>query len=91
MSLCPSNAILETYSGELLGVLGEVIVIVKYITQSKFLPIVVVKRNGRALFGRDWMEGIKLDWKSIHFVADDSNKYSVFDNNLDCIKGITAS
>ena len=91
VSLCPSNAILETYSGELLGVLGEVKVNVKYKTQSKFLPVVVVKGNGPALFGRDWVEAIKLDWKSIHFVTDESKKYSVFDNNLGCIKGITAT
>ena len=58
---------------------------VKYKTQSKFLPVVVVKGNGPASFGRDWMEAIKLDWKSIHFVADDSNKYSVLDNNLGCL------
>ena len=91
VSLCPSNATLETYSGEMLGFLSEVKINVKYKTQSKFLHVVVVKGNGPALFGRDWMEAIKLDWKSIHFVTDESKKYSVFDNNLGCIKGITAT
>ena len=88
VSLCPSNAILETYSGELLEVLGEVKVNVKYKTQSKFLLLVVVKGNEPALFGRDWMEAIKLDWKTIHFMTDDSKKYSVFNNNLGSIKDI---
>ena len=37
------------------------------------------------------MEAIKLDWKAIHFMTDDSKKYSVFDNNLGCSKGITAT
>ena len=64
---------------------------VKDKTLSIFLPVVVVKGNGLALFGRDWMKVIKLDWKAIHFVTDDSNKYSVIDNSLGCIKGIKAT
>ncbi|XP_062575345.1 uncharacterized protein K02A2.6-like [Saccostrea cucullata] len=91
VTLCPSEAILKTYSGEPLGVLGEVKVNVKYQTQMKTLPVVVVKGNGPALFGRNWMEAIKLDWHSIHFMAGDLKKYSVFDNKLGCIKGVTAS
>jgi hypothetical protein len=91
VTLRPSRVILKTYSGEMLGVLGEINVHVKYQKQSKFLPVIVVKGSGPALFGRNWMEAIKLDWQSIHFVDGDFKQYSVFDNKLGCIKGVTAT
>lgn len=92
IKLHPSSAILKTHSGEILEVLGELSVNVKYQTQTKTLPVIVVKGKGPALFGRNWPQSIKLDWQSIHIVmTDDLKKYSVFDNKLGCIKGITAT
>jgi hypothetical protein len=55
------------YSGEMLRVLGEINVHVKYQEQHKFLPVIVVKGNGLAFFGRNWMEAI--NWTGSQFTS----------------------
>ena len=57
---------LKTYTGEALEVVGSVEMKVRYKAQEATLPLVVVKGNGPSLFGRDWLEHIRLDWKEIH-------------------------
>ena len=57
---------LRTYSGEGLQVLGKKNVMVKYGKQEFCLPLIVVKGDGVSLFGRNWLEVIKLDWKVIN-------------------------
>ena len=37
-------------------------VTVQYKGQSKELPIYVMKNEGPTLFGREWLESIRLDW-----------------------------
>ena len=61
-----SRARLCTYSGERLPVLGELLVNVKYRGQEKQLPLVVLKGDGPNLFGRNWLEELRLDWEEIH-------------------------
>ena len=56
---------LKTYSGEVLPVCGEVSVRVQYEQQVARLPLVIVKGEGPCLFGRNWLEAIKLDWPGI--------------------------
>ena len=34
--------------------------------QQVTLPLVVIKGKGPSLFGRNWLEQIKLDWPVIH-------------------------
>ena len=60
---------LRTYNGELLPVCGEVCVRVQYEQQVVDLPLVIVKGEGPCLFGRNWLEAIKLDWPVICRVA----------------------
>ena len=43
---------------------------VTYGEQQVFLPLLVVKGGGPNLFGRNWLEKIKLDWPAIHKVQD---------------------
>ena len=56
---------LSTYSGEGLPVLGKRTVQVQYGTQEAYLPLIVVKGSESPLFGRNWLEAIKIDWGSI--------------------------
>ena len=41
---------------------------VEYNGQQQNLPLFVVKNGGPALFGRQWLDKIKLDWKSIKHI-----------------------
>ncbi|XP_066969122.1 uncharacterized protein [Macrobrachium rosenbergii] len=94
-------------SVETKDILGFTIVNVKYGTQNKTLPVVVIKCDRASLLGRNWWHEIKFDWKNIfdpssnyvHNVdnADfgiDSllNKYKdVFDGKLGCLKDFEVS
>ena len=49
-TLQPARIKLRTYTGEPMPVLGEMI---------------VVEGNGPSLFGRNWLQHICLDWKSL--------------------------
>ena len=62
--LQPSTALLRTYTGEAMDILGEVWVQVQFKQQGpKELNLVVVKGMGPCLFGRNWLHHIHLDWK----------------------------
>ena len=52
--------------------LGEVDVEVKCGDSQAHLPLVVVEGNGPNLFGRNWLEAVKLDWGVIHQLRSDS-------------------
>ena len=54
--------------GELLQLLGKVTVTVAYHSQVVLLPLLIVQKEGAALFGRNWLEHIQLDWSTIHSV-----------------------
>jgi len=64
--LQPSKANLRTYSGEQLAVLGSVDTTVRYEDQQFTLPLLVIKGPGPSLFGRNWLDRIKLNWGAIH-------------------------
>ena len=63
---------LSTYSGEPLGVLGTLEVEVQYEELRAHLPLFVLKGEGPSLFGRNWLESVRLDWKRIHQVQGSS-------------------
>ena len=42
-----------------------------YGDQQVTLPLVVIKGNGPSLFGRNWLEKIKLNWPEIHKLQED--------------------
>ena len=52
---------LTTYRGELLEVVGQILVEVKHGRQVKQLPLYVVKGNGPSLMVRNWLQHIKLN------------------------------
>ncbi|KAL9985219.1 hypothetical protein ACROYT_G007595, partial [Oculina patagonica] len=93
-----SNAILSTYTGEKIPVLGEVLIPVKYQNQQHDLPAMVVKGPGPNLLGRDWLQVIKFNWNSIFNVQEnnpqlqkvlDAHK-NVFGEGLGTLKGTEA-
>ncbi|XP_049526602.1 uncharacterized protein K02A2.6-like isoform X2 [Dermacentor silvarum] len=64
----PSRVILRTYTGEPIPVKGQCNVIVTTGKQSLRLPVIIVKDHGKQLpllMGRNWLEMLGLDWKSV--------------------------
>ena len=57
--------------GEVISVLGERTVMVKYGSQSKSLELIVVAGNGPSLdlFGINWLKHICLDWRQIAAIS----------------------
>ena len=74
VSLKKSTVKLKSYSGEDIPVIGQTEVLIKYNQQEENLPLLVVKGDGRSLFGRNWFSCITLDWKEIHQVMNSSLK-----------------
>ena len=60
-----TEAILKTYSGERIIPEGKLDVRVNYNNQVKDLTLYAVKTLGPALFWRDWLQPVQLDWKRI--------------------------
>ena len=57
--------LLTTYSNEKISEIGQTMVQVKYDGQEETLPLIVVAGNGPTLLGRNWLEKIQIDWKSL--------------------------
>ena len=62
---------MRSYSGKKIPVLGKISVPVKYDNQEEVLDLIVVEENLPALFGRDWLSRIKLDWKNMFRVKEE--------------------
>lgn len=99
--LCATKKKLKTYSGETVHPVGMTDVFVELNGQNRYLPLYVVEQGGPPLFGRDWLQAIRLDWAQIHAVKGTSitrtavddlvNKYSdVFSPELGTLKGVKA-
>jgi len=70
-TLHQSDALLRTYTGEGLTVLGELRgLTVQYENQTvRNLSLIVVQSGGPSLLGRNWLEHIKLNWKKVGAVT----------------------
>ena len=64
--LTESSLILTIYSGEQLKIAGQMLVNVKYGRQQHQFPVYVVNGNGPSLMGRNWLQKITLNWKSLN-------------------------
>ena len=71
-ALQQSRVRLRTYSGEPLKVAGQRKVLVLYGDQQAELLLVVVEGNGASLFGRSWLQHIRLNWAEIKAVRNGS-------------------
>ena len=63
--LVNTKASLKPSLGEKIKPEGKLLVRVEHNNQVKNLTLYVVERHGPALFGRDWLHQIQLDWKQI--------------------------
>ena len=78
-------------------VIGKLPVTATYANQSKALTLYIVPGNGPTLLGREWLQHIKLDWKSIAMVSKDplqqllDKHASIFEDTLGTIKDYTAT
>ena len=102
VKLAKSDITLKTYTGEKITPKGEMKCNVKFKGQEKELTLQVVETPGPALFGRDWLSKIQLDWGEIkalklsktpkggmqHKVDQLLQKYeSVFSEGVGTLKG----
>ena len=97
-----SQVTLHTDTGEPMNVLGEIELNVQYGDQKALLPLIVVAGNGLVLLGRNWMQYIRFDWKSlgaatVHLSTTNSlesirSRYAstVFSEGIGCIKNYKA-
>ena len=91
-----STAALATYSGASIKVLGQRDVEVVVEGQKATLPLVVVEGEGPSLFGRDWLQTIRLDWRAIFVVQRQrlaeilEENGEVFQPGLGTLKGYQA-
>ncbi|XP_071149235.1 uncharacterized protein [Mytilus edulis] len=74
--------------GEQIPVIGRAIVNVNYKKESKKLPLLIVKRKGQNLLGRDWLNKLQLDWKDIFSVVGSDNQSSDLNVILEANKEI---
>ena len=63
--LTPTAVQLSTYTGEKVQPLGKINVTVTYTGTEYSLPLLVVPQGCGALFGRNWLRHIKLDWNKL--------------------------
>ena len=95
-SLQSYNLPMQTYLGEPINVRGQAQVEVQYEQQRVKLPLVIVDGNGPTLFGRQWLDSIKLNWKSINHVWSKTLQSvldchpEVFRSELGTLKGYKA-
>ena len=61
----PTNVVLSTYTLETVRPLVEAYVKVEYSGLQHPLPLLVVQEGTSALFGRNWLIDVKLDWKNL--------------------------
>ena len=94
----PTNITLHTYLGKEIPVVGTVDVKVQYEFQTiTNLPLIITRGRGSTLFGRNWLQHIRLNWPSINTIHSDDqvgklvDKYSnLFSSRLGTIQGVEA-
>ena len=63
--LMPTAVKLSTYTGEKIQPLGKINVTVTYAGTEYSLPLLIVPQGCGALFGRNWLRHINLDWNKL--------------------------
>ena len=63
--VCQSDLSLKTYTGEPIGIIGQLHVWVQYGDQFAKLILVVVEGSGPSLLGHNWLKYLRLDWSRI--------------------------
>ena len=96
-ALDPSEIRLQSYSKEVIPVVGSTQTKVVYEGQTALLPLVIVKSEGPTLLGSNWLHHIRLNWNQIHYalrpgLQEVLHKYqSIFQGGLGNMKGFEAT
>ena len=99
MKLQRTSLQLHTYTGETIkpvGICNVAVTLLRYDGQVKQLPLYVLKGAGPALFGRDLLDVIRLQWPLLHVQTKQSlqeileRHAEVFPPGLGRLKGIKA-
>ena len=94
--LLPAGVMLRSYTGDVVPVLGKLMVNVRYEKQRCKLELLVVKGNCASLLGHDWLSEIRLNWSlmfkvSVNGVNELLKRYDgVFVPDNKGIKGLRA-
>ena len=94
VSLVPSNARLQTYTGELITVIGATQLSVRYESTVASLSVQVVAGEGPDLMGRDWLNRLNVNNGQVNLMEQDKltevlHKHeALFDGSLGCMKGV---
>ena len=83
VKLAKSHVTLKTYTGQKITPKGEMKCIVKFKGQEKELTLQVVETPGPALFGRDWLSKIQLDWGEIKALKLSQTPEGVMQHKVD--------
>ena len=96
-TLSHSQAKLCTYTGQAIDVMGTADIRVEHNDQTATLSLFVTRGKGPSLLGRNWLETLRLDWKKIFLIQNETtlqevlDRYSdVFQDELGTMKGVTA-
>ena len=90
---------LKSYTGEIIPVFGTLSVEVKYKDFCEHLSVIVVKGKVPSLFGRDWLQHVKLQWSEIVHLSALSPDLSsllgkheaLFKDGLGTVQGVKAN
>ena len=63
-----SSVQLCSYSGEKIPVAGQTEVTIRYKEQEVRVPLIIGKGEGPSLFGRNWLQQVRLDWQEVYFL-----------------------
>ena len=69
-TILPCSKKLQTYTGELVPIIGECELEVYHNNQVARLSVVIVSGSGPPLLGRDWLKMIKLDWNNVFSISN---------------------
>ena len=69
LPLSPTSVVLKTYSVERIKPLGVISVDVESNGQHHDVKALIVKTDRPPLFGRDWLQYIRIDWSHVHCLA----------------------
>ena len=83
LKLAKSLVTLKTYTGQKITPKGEIKCNVKFKGQEKELTLQLVETPGPALFGRDWLSKIQLNWGEIKALKLSKTPEGVMQSKVD--------
>ena len=86
LQLEESTEKLQTYTGESIKVCGSTKVQVTHNGQILSLPLIVTGGSGPTLLGRNWLEALRLDWRTIFSMGSSHSLQSILEEHADIFR-----